>query len=201
MAQHPQHLTKQPHWVAFESEIQNQLEQALGSGGTVQHRHYAIDTSKKEQTNTRTGFKRPVLRDTSSEGRAHGAALKRKIQPPSTGWGEARPEELWDQDALLLRKDSIVQVSKQRDDGWIYGSVVLNEGDEAADLKRYGDDGVSLSSGWFPEKVSDIPTAEQLREMQKAMGAGDDALAMPKYWDEVKDPLVAQYFPLSLIHI
>ena len=91
-----------------------------------------------------------------------------------------------------------MQVSKQRDDGWIYGSVVLNSSkDEAEDMKRYGDDGVSLSSGWFPEKVSDIPTAEQLREMQKAMGAGDDALAMPKYWDEVKDPLVAQYFPLQ----
>ena len=91
---------------------------------------------------------------------------------------------MWDQDALLLRKDSIVQVSKQRDDGWIYGSVVLNASkDEGADLKRYGADGVSLSSGWFPEKVSDIPTADQLKEMQKAMGAGDDALAMPKYWD------------------
>ena len=198
MGQHPPHLTKQPNWVAFESEIQNQLEQALGSGGTVQHRHYAIDTGRNEQTNTRTGFKRPGLRDTSAEGQAHGETLKRKIQMPPGGWGEARPEELWDQDALLLRKDSIVQVSKQRDDGWIYGSVVLNASkDESEDLKTYGADGVSLSSGWFPEKVSDIPTADQLKEMQKAMGAGNDALAMPKYWDEVKDPLVAQYFPLA----
>merc|ERR1711965_307402 len=206
MGQHPPHLTKQPHWVAFPQETQGLLEQALGSGGVVPYvvalpgrqLQYEIDAGKKEQTNMKTGYKRPVLRDTSAEGQAHGETLKRKVQAPPGGWGEARPEELWDQDALLLRKDSIGQVSKQRDDGWIYGSVVLNASkDEAADLKRYGADGVSLSSGWFPEKISDIPTADQLKEMQKAMGAGNDALAMPKYWDEVKDPLVAQYFPLA----
>merc|ERR1712138_306431 len=166
MGQHPPHLTKQPHWVAFPPETQGLLEQALGSGAVVPYvvtlpnggqLQYEIDAGKKEQKNMKTGYKRPVLRDTSAEGQAHGATLNRTVQPPPGGWGEARPEELWDQDALLLRKDSIVQVSKQRDEGRIYGSVVLNEGDEAADLKRYGDDGVSLSSGWFPEKVSDIP--------------------------------------------
>ena len=124
MGQHPPHLTKQPHWVAFPPETQNQLEQALGSGGVVPYvvtlpnggqLHYEVDAGKKEQKNLKTGYKRPVLRDTSAEGQAHGETLKRKVQAPPGGWGEARPEESWDQDALLLRKDSIVQVSKQRE--------------------------------------------------------------------------------------
>ena len=132
MGQHPPHLTKQPNWVAFPPETQNQLEQALGSGAVVPYvvtlpnggqLQYEIDAGKKEQKNMKTGYKRPVLRDTSAEGQAHGATLKRKVQAPPGGWGEARPEELWDQDALLLRKDSIVQVSKQRDDGWILSLI------------------------------------------------------------------------------
>jgi hypothetical protein len=38
-------------------------------------------------------------------------------------------------------------------------------------------------------------TPRNLREQLRA--ASSRALAMPKYWDEVKDPLVAQYFPLK----
>ena len=198
MGSHDAASIKQPHWVAFTPDVQEQLEQALSTGGTVTAAHYQVDTGKMEQMNVRTQFKRPVLRDTSEEGATRAAAVKRKVQPPPPGADtQTRPEELWDQDGLLLRKDSIVQVSKQREDGWIYGSVVLNAGDEGRDTRDYVEDGVSLSSGWFPDNVSDIPTADQLKEMQKAMGGGDEALATPKYWEAVKDPLMAEYFPLK----
>ena len=196
MGSHAAAATKPPHWVAFAPDVQEQLEQALSTAGTVAAAHYRIDTGKVEQMNMRTQFKRPVLRDTSEAGAIRAATIKQKGRAPPGADMQTRPEELWDQDGLLLRKDSIVQVSKQREDGWIYGSVVLNAGDEGRDARAYVEDGISLSSGWFPESVSDVPTADQLKEMQKAMGGGDEALAMPKYWEAVKDPLMAQYFPL-----
>ena len=197
MGSHAAASTKPPHWVAFAPDVQEQLERALSTAGTVAAAHYHIDTGKMEQMNMRTQFKRPVLRDTSEAGATRAATMKQKGRVPLPGADtQTRPEELWDQDGLLLRKDSIVQVSKQREDGWIYGSVVLNAGDEGRDARAYVEDGISLSSGWFPESVSDVPTADQLKEMQKAMGGGDEALATPKYWEAVKDPLMAQYFPL-----
>ena len=79
-------------------------------------------------------------------------------------------------------------------DGWAYGSVVLHGGDEAAD-RAYVQDGVSLSTGWFPLECTDVPSVEQLSKLQDALG-GSGGLKPPDSWEEVKDPLVAQYFPL-----
>ena len=44
-----------------------------------------------------------------------------------------------------------------------------------------------------------MPTADQLAELQKVLGGsgGTDALATPKYWDDVKDPTVVEYFRLD----
>jgi len=94
----------------------------------------------------------------------------------------------------LLRAGSVLQVSKTRPDGWTYGSVVLHGGDEAAD-RAYVQDGVSLSTGWFPLECTDVPSVEQLSKLQDALG-GSGGLKPPDSWEEVKDPLVAQYFPL-----
>merc|ERR1712072_1452261 len=43
-----------------------------------------------------------------------------------------------------------------------------------------------------------LPTNEQLRGWQTAMGGhGADALAPPSYWEQVRDPLVTQCFPVT----
>ena len=43
-----------------------------------------------------------------------------------------------------------------------------------------------------------MPSVDQLGELQKLLGgAGDSALDPPKYWGQVKDPLMAEYFPLQ----
>ena len=108
-----------------------------------------------------------------------------------------RPDELLGEDALLLRKGSMIQIKDQRKDGWAYGTVVLNKGDESKD-RRFLEDGISLSAGWFPLGCTDVPSVDQLGELQKLLGgAGDSALDPPKYWGQVKDPLMAEYFPLQ----
>ncbi len=43
-----------------------------------------------------------------------------------------------------------------------------------------------------------MPSVDQLGELQKLLGgAGDSALDPPKYWGQVKDPLMAEYFNLQ----
>ena len=65
------------------------------------------------------------------------------------------------------------------------------KGDEAKD-RRFLEDGISLSAGWFPLACTDVPSVDQLGELQKLRGgAGDSALDPPKYWGQVKDPLRA----------
>ena len=44
---------------------------------------------------------------------------------------------------------------------------------------------------------TDIPTVDQLADFRDAVAGGEDALAAPKYWDEVLDPTVAQYFRIT----
>ena len=91
---------------------------------------------------------------------------------------------------------AILQLAKQRDDGWAFGSVVL-----AADGALSTDPGYgwNRNQGWFQMEKTDVPTADQLAELQKVLGGsgGTDALATPKYWDDVKDPTVVEYFRLD----
>ena len=204
---------KQPHWVMYANDVSAAIERAhdayLGLGltsGTDVGDDYAIDFVKMAQTNKRTGFTRDVRRDSPS---AHAAAAPPKkagraaaasarvhpAAPPREADTSKRPDELLGEDALLLRTGSMVQISKQRPDGWAYGTVLLRDGDAAADRGYAAAEGVSLDTGWFPLAVTDVPTVEQLGVLQKALG-GNDGLKPPDEWAEVKDPLVAQFFPL-----
>ena len=76
----------------------------------------------------------------------------------------------------------------------------------------------SKNQGWFRMDNTDIPTVDQLADFREArcgnqaaswvylkfdvhtgeaVAGGEDALAPPKYWDDVKDPTVAQYFRIT----
>ena len=44
---------------------------------------------------------------------------------------------------------------------------------------------------------TDIPTIDQLADFRDAVEGGEDALAPPKYWDDVKDPTVVEYFHIT----
>ena len=206
LGSHDPAKVKSPHWVAYDDGVAAALERAYGDAGASKvvatGGPYKVDVATMKQVNERTNYERDVLRDVAAASpppAAAGAAPKRagsaKVHPAAPGANtDRRPEELLGEDALLLRAGSMLQVSKTRPDGWAYGSVVLHGGDEAAD-RAYVQDGVSLSTGWFPLECTDVPSVEQLSKLQDALG-GSGGLKPPDSWEEVKDPLVAQYFPL-----
>ena len=184
MGQHLPHLTKQPHWVAFEPEkFKISTEQVVREAAARPASALRIDRSKKEQTNCADGIQRPVLRDTSSEGRAHGEALKRKIQPPSTGWGFASDarKNCGIQDALLLRDNSITGIALP-DATPICGTegsqFQVNDVTRAT-WRPLGDDGVSPSdiAALVPPSVSDIPTLTGCVDRDDAEGRWGRAAA------------------------
>ena len=163
ITRHDVALVKPPCWVAYPPDIQRQLEQAFESNlPRVQTGpNYAVDLGSMQQVNARSGFKRDVLRDVS--------AAQKSTRPSEKANTEVRPDELLGEDALLLRKGSMIQIKDQRKDGWAYGTVVLNKGDESKD-RRFLEDGISLSAGWFPLACTDVPSVDQLGELQKLLG-------------------------------
>ena len=155
ITRHDVALVKPPCWVAYPPDVQRQLEQAFESNlPRVQTGpNYSVDLGSMQQVNARSGFKRDVLRDV--------AAAQKSTRPSEKANTEVRPDELLGEDALLLRKGSMIQIKDQRKDGWAYGTVVLNKGDESKD-RRFLEDGISLSAGWFPLGCTDVPSGRSI---------------------------------------
>ena len=55
---------------------------------------------------------------------------------------------------------------------------------------------LTLARPRFPFDYTDAPTADELKGLSDLLGGSGGALEPPAAWEEVKDPLVAQYFPL-----
>lgn len=102
------------------------------------------------------------------------------------------------EDFLLLRSGQLVQASRQRADGWAYGSVIFDEMDAEGGRPPISEGRVSTNAGWFQLACTGHPTPAQLEALQAKLGGkGADALATPKEWASVTDPLVAQMFKLA----
>jgi len=174
------------------------LVDRIASTGTEQKAYapesgydYEINFLAMTQTNLKSGFVRKVFRREMSP-----------PTPPTTSFDSCaskmpqdKPAELIDEDCLVLYQGQLVQTSRQREDGWAYGSVVFDPEPERTPIIM---EGISSTSGWFPINCSALPTNAQLRGWQAAMGGhGADVLAPPIYWEQLKDPLVAQLYPVN----
>jgi poly [ADP-ribose] polymerase 10/14/15 len=147
------------------------------------------------QINAKSGYKRPILRqlvakETSApETRRGDIEQGLKTQKTLLSSDIPLPEELKDETLLVLSVGSIVQLSKQRPDGWAFGNVLLSEGDEAFSKVE----GISTDAGWFPMNCVDMVGKDDLERLAKLMGpAGADTLAPPSVWTQLKDPSVAE---------
>ena len=193
-------VVKPPHWIPYDDQTSAQLEAARakasvgGSPVVPLSAAYHADVFEMKQTNVRTGFSRALLRDAPPPPKSSSWFGSRDAAPPPP----PLPADIDADERICLVCDvgAILQLAKQRDDGWAFGSVVL-----AADGALSTDPGYgwNRNQGWFQMEKTDVPTADQLAELQKVLGGsgGTDALATPKYWDDVKDPTVVEYFRLD----
>jgi len=60
----------------------------------------------------------------------------------------------------------------------------------------------SFQSGWFPVQHTDVPSAQQLQELQKQLGGdgASDALKAPPMWASMAEPLTPQMVLLTTQH-
>ena len=109
---HP--IVKEPHWIPYDAATTSLLEKNYqsGAGTVVLSAAYEADTKKMTQTNVRTNFSRKLLRfePPASKGAA----------PPIKPDGIAA-----DEPCLVLEPGAMMLIAKQRDDGWAFGSVVM----------------------------------------------------------------------------
>ena len=174
---------KEPHWIPYDAATTNLLEfnYHAGLGPVKLSAAYEADTKAMTQKNVRTGFARQLLR-------FEPPACKGAAPPPKP------PGIAADEPCLVLDPGAIMLIAKQRDDGWAFGSVVMES--DATSPSSPGP-GWSKNQGWFRMDNTDIPTVDQLADFRDAVAGGEDALAAPKYWDEVKDPTIVQYFRIT----
>ena len=195
-------VVKPPHWIPYDDQTSAQLEAARakasvgGSPVVPLSAAYHANVLEMKQTNVRTGFSRALLRDAPPPPKSSswfGGSRDAAAAPPPPLPADIDADE---RICLVCDVGAILQLAKQRDDGWAFGSVVL-----AADGALSTDPGYgwNRNQGWFQMEKTDVPTADQLAELQKVLGGsgGTDALATPKYWDDVKDPTVVEYFRLD----
>ena len=89
---------------------------------------------------------------------------------------------------LPLHIGQLIQVHKKRTDGYWHGSIIYDK-----------DDADNDHAGWFPGVNLTKASAKITAEFQaKIGGAGADALAVPKSWDDQPDKLHAQMFDVPL---
>jgi len=109
-----------------------------------------------------------------------------------------KPADIAHEDSLVCYPGQLLQTSKTRPDGWAFGSVVYDPDAETRAVAT--EEGISNNAGWFPLEATDLPTPDQLGELQKIMGGGDgasDALKVPDTWGAVKDPLTPELVTLK----
>lgn len=107
------------------------------------------------------------------------------------------PSDLAGEVLLALKVGSIVQLSKQRPDGWAFGTVLFQGDQETVDkyAESAATDTISHDAGWFPLSCTAMPTKESLQQLSTMMGpAGADCLTPLGTWSQLKDPMVAQLF-------
>ena len=109
---HP--IVKEPHWIPYDAATTSLLEKNYqsGAGTVVLSAAYHADTKKMTQTNVRTNFSRKLLR--------FEPPVSKGAAPPIKPDGIAA-----DEPCLVLEPGAMMLIAKQRDDGWAFGSVVM----------------------------------------------------------------------------
>lgn len=151
---------------------------------------YILDFSTMIQTKQATGFQREVKRFVEK-------IEEVDLDLKNVEVGDGLPEDLLGEPQMILVKGDIIQISKQRDDGWAFGSKMHHQNEALArQLLRIAvggedstldDTAILTDTGWFPLDQTDVPSGDDLAVLQSQVGDTGE-LAAPRSWDPVVDP-------------
>lgn len=106
---------------------------------------------------------------------------------------------------MILVQGDIIQISKQREDGWAFGSKLHHQNEAlarkllavavAGEDNPEDDTSMLTDTGWFPSGKTQPPTGEELAVLQKQVGDTGE-LAPPKHWEPLTDPTSVQLHKL-----
>lgn len=166
---------------------------------------YSVDIEKMIQRKVSTGFERDVLRVVENETSDSSSSEQNRLFS-KVAVGDVLPSDLKNEPQMVLVEGDMVQVSKQRKDGWAFGTKLHHTDEEAARLfvkvaaDQLGSGDVDEANvfpdtGWFPLSSTRTPSAEELQNLKKKVDSG--ALDPPEHWAPVQDKSVAQRHLLS----
>jgi hypothetical protein len=113
-------------WVKYDEDSHTNLEAAFqeqgGKGKFEPMAGYVVDFGKMVQTKTGTGFQRDVQRLVEQQNEKDSAAKVIDLSGIQTG--DVLPSDISEEPQMVMVKGDIVQISKQRPDGWAFGTKV-----------------------------------------------------------------------------
>lgn len=188
-------------WIRYKNtdEIEAVYQKQQGKGSFAPLSGYCLDFQNMTQTKIATAFQREVRRFVEEV-----EAVDLDLDKVEVGDG--LPAELAGEPQMILVKGDIIQISKQRDDGWAFGTK-LHHQDEAlarqllavatsGDHSSGDDSEILTDTGWFPIEQTQQPSGEDLAVLQSQVGDTGE-LAAPSYWDAVVDPTAVQLHDLK----
>lgn len=183
-------------WIKYKNsdEIENSYLKRHKKGTYSPLRGYSLDFEKFLQTKKATGFQREVRRFVEK-------ADDVDVKMDDIVIGGGLPKDLAGEPQIILVKGDIIQISKQREDEWAFGSKLHHENEARArklldiavtgEGKSSDDSAILTDTGWFPLENTRQPTGDDLASLQSQVGDTGE-LAPPSYWDAITDPTVVQ---------
>ena len=109
-------------WIKYNEESNKKLEDAYQSGKKKVSPlpGYMVHFPKMEQVKESTGFTRKVQRVVVEEE----SAQPQQIDLSEIQFGNNLPDDLKDEPQMILVEGDVIQISKERDDGWAFGTKV-----------------------------------------------------------------------------
>uniref|UniRef100_A0A7S3LFQ9 Poly [ADP-ribose] polymerase n=1 Tax=Amphora coffeiformis TaxID=265554 RepID=A0A7S3LFQ9_9STRA len=189
-------------WIKYgnSDQVEKAYQKQKGRGTFSPLTGYVLDFSTMVQTKQATGFEREVKRFVEK-------ADDVDVDMKNVEVGQGLPQDLAGEPQMILVQGDIIQISKQREDGWAFGSKLHHENEALArkllavavavvgEGSSEDDAAILTDTGWFPLDKTQPPTGEELAVLQKQVGDTGE-LTPPKHWDPVVDPTTVQLHEL-----
>lgn len=189
-------------WIKYDKDSSAKLEAAFQEQGACGEYSplpgYIVDFSTMIQTKVATGFHREVQRLAQQD-------PPLDIDLKDVQVGDELPVELEGEPQMVLVTGDIIQIAKQRPDGWAFGTA-LNHADGAVSRHLVSvavagstadDSAILTDTGWFSLAATRVPSGDDLAALQKQVGDTGE-LAPPSCWDPVSDPTVVERHELQI---